>query len=263
MLDQIRKPFFLGALIAWLLVVLVEVGSSLLPVPDVSASELRASIVRDQGPGEEPPDAAALQDLVRARRDKPPRPGYAITALVAFDGMAFLGLLWMGAGLVLPRGLVGRIQGVGSLIAALVVIIASIVAVFVLLALLLVMVGLFLAPPFGTLAYLAIWGFFARGAAEATLGLLLLLKIVGAVLLVLAQQRFLRNKGLIVVVVVSLVLTVLIGLLHGLPPGILVSITDVIGALIVLIVALVWAILLLIGSIIAVIKAILSVRRAV
>lgn len=262
MLDQIRKPFFVAALIAWLLVVLVEIGSSFLPVPDVSVSELRASIVRDQGPGQEPPDAAALQDMVRARHEQPPRPGFAITALVAFDGLVLLGLFWMGLGLVLPRGLVGRIQGVGSLIASLVVIIVGILAALALVALLLVMVGLFLAPPFGTLAYLVIWGFFARGAAAATIGLLLLFKLAAGVLLVLAQQRFLTNKGLIVVLVVSLVLTVLISFLHELPPGIVVSITDVIAALIILIVAIVWAILLLFGSIYAVIKAIASARGA-
>lgn len=256
MIDQLRKPFFWAALIAWLLVVLVELGSSFLPVPDVTVRELRESIMRDQPADQDPPDEADLQSMVRARSEQPPRPGYAITALIAFDGMAFLGLFWMGAGLVISRRLVGRVQGIVSLIVALVTIAGSIVAVFVLIALLLVMVGLFLAPPFGTLAYLAIWGFFSRGAAAATLGLLLGLKLATGVLLVLAQQSFIKNKGLVAVLLGSLLLNVVIGFLHGFPPGILVSITDVIAALIVLVVAIIWAIIVLIGSIVAVIKAI-------
>lgn len=256
MIDQIRKPFFWAALIAWLLVVLVELGSGFLPVPDVSARELRASIMRDQPADQDPPDDADLQNMVRARREQPPRPGYAITALIAFDGMAFLGMFWMGAGLVISRRLVGRVQGIVSLILALVTILGGIIAAFVLLALLFVMIGLFLAPPFGTLAYLAIWGFFPRGSAAGTLGLLLFLKLAAGVLLLLAQQSFLKNKGLVVVLVLSLLLNVVVGFLHGFPPGILVSITDVIAALVVLVVGIVWAILVLIGAIVAVIKAI-------
>jgi hypothetical protein len=255
-IDQIRKPFFWAALIAWLLVVLVELGSSFLPVPDVSARELRESIMRDQPPDQDPPDEADLQSMVRARSEQPPRPGYAITALIAFDGMAFLGLFWMGAGLVISRRLVGRVQGIVSLIAALLTILGAIIAVLALIALLMVMVGLFLAPPFGTIAYLAIWGFFSRGSAAATLGLLLGLKLAAGVLLLLAQQSFLKNKGLVVVLALSLLLNVVVSFLHGFPPRILVSITDVIAALVVLIVAILWAILVLIGSIVAVIKAI-------
>jgi hypothetical protein len=255
-MGEIRRPFFLAALIAWLLVVLVEIGSGFLPVPAVSARDLRAAILRDQAPGEAPPGDVDLQNMVRARSEQPPRPGYAITALVAFDGLAFLGLFWMGAGLAISRRLVGRVQGVVSLVVSLVTIVIGILAVILLFVLLLVMVGLFLAPPFGTLAYLAIWGFFSRGPAAATLGLLLLLKLVAAVLLVLAHQDFLKRKSLLVLVGLSLLLTVVIRFLHGFPPGILVSITDVIAALIVLVVAIIWAILVLIGSIIAVIKAI-------
>ncbi|HWO22620.1 MAG TPA: hypothetical protein VNO30_27865 [Kofleriaceae bacterium] len=256
MLDRLRRPFFVAALIAWLLVVLVELGAGLLPVPDVSATELRAAILRDRPPDEPPPSDAELQGMVRARREEPPRPGYAITALVAFDGLVFLGLFWMGAALVISRRLVGRVQGIISLIVALVTIVISIVAVIVLITLLLVMVGLLLAPPFGTLAYLAIWGFFARGAAAATLGILLMLKLAAAVLLVLAQQAFLKNVRLLILLGLSLVLTVIVSFLHGFPPGILVSITDVVAALIILVVAILWAIVLLIGSIVATIKAI-------
>lgn len=257
MLDHIRPPFFLAALICWFVIVLVEVGAGLLlPVPDVSAGELRAAILRDQPPDQDPPSDTDIDNMVRARRSDPPRPGYAISALAALDGLAFLGLFWMGAALVISRRLVGRVQGIVSLVVAIIAIIVAILAAFVLFALLLIMLGLFLAPPFGTLAYLAIWGFFDRTAAAGTLGVLLLLKLATVVLLVLAQQRFLRNLRLLVLLGLSLLLTLLVGFLHSFPPGILVSITDVLAALIILIVAIVWAVLVLIGALIATIKAI-------
>lgn len=261
MLDSIRRPFFLAALVAWLLVVLVELGAGLfLPVPDRSLDELRQTIAASD-PARPPPGDAELRSMVRARGEKPPRPGYAITSLAAFDGLAFLGLFWMGASLVISRRLVGQVQGIVSLVAALVTIVVGVVAFVALLALLLVMVGLFLAAPFGTIAYLAIWGFFERGPAAATLGLILFLKMGAAVLLLLAQQDFIKNRALVVLLGVSLLLGVIVSFLHGLPPGILVSITDVVAALVVLLVAIVWAVFLLIGSLVATIKAILAARR--
>jgi len=60
----------------------------------------------------------------------------------------------------------------------------------------------------------------------------------------------------VILVGLSLLLTVLISFLHGFPPGILVSMTDVIAALLILVVSIVWAILVLIGAIFATIKAI-------
>jgi hypothetical protein len=117
------------------------------------------------------------------------------------------------------------------------------------------MVALFFAFPFGTIAYLAIWGFFPRGGAAALLSSLMFLKLVCAGALVAAHQRFLQNKGLILLMLTSLVATLVVAFLHGLVPGILVSITDGIGAIIVSIVAIIWAVILLIGSVPAVVKA--------
>jgi hypothetical protein len=254
-MDEIRRPFFLLALIAWLLVVLVELGSSFLPVPDVSAAQIKAQLLRDS-PDEPPPSDADLQGMARARSDQPPRPGYAITALFAFDGLAFMGLFWMGAGLVTSRRLVGRVQAITSLIVSLIALIVGGFVAIALVTLLLVMLGLFLAPPFGTLAYLAIWGFFDTGSATATLGTLLFLKLAAAVLLVLAQQSFLKNTNLVILLTLSLLLTLLIRFLHAFPSGILVSITDVLAALIVIVVAIIWSLLVFIAAIIATTKAI-------
>jgi hypothetical protein len=118
-----------------------------------------------------------------------------------------------------------------------------------------VLVSLFLAAPFGTLAYLAVWGFFPVGEAAVLLGLVLLLKLVWAGLLVLAQPRFLQNKGLVLLMLTTLLCTVLLEFLHRLVPGILVSITDDVGALVFAVVAIVWSLVLLIGSIPAIVKA--------
>jgi hypothetical protein len=98
------------------------------------------------------------------------------------------------------------------------------------------------------LIYLAVYGFFNRGGAGITLGLLMTLKIAFGVCLVLAQQRFLQNRGLVLMVLTSFAATAIISFLHGLVPGFLVSITDAIGAIIVAIPAVIWAIFLLFGS---------------
>jgi hypothetical protein len=254
-MDEIRKPFFVLALIAWLLVVVVELGSNLLPVPEVTATQLKAQLLHD-APDQPPPVDGDLEGMVRARSAQPPRPGYAIASLIELDGLAFMGLFWMGAGLVISRRLVGRVQAIASLIVSLIAIIVGILLAIRLVVLIFVMLGLFLAPPFGTLAYLAIWGFFATAAATTTLGILLALKLAAVVLLVLAQQNFLKNTGLVVLVVLSLLLTLLVNFLVGFPPGILVSITDVFAALVVVIVAIIWALLVFIASIVATIKAI-------
>ena len=82
------------------------------------------------------------------------------------------------------------------------------------------------------------------------------LKFGFIVCLILAHQRFLQNKGLVLIVLTSLLANLIIGFLHNFVPGPLVSITDAIGAIIVGILAVIWAIVLLIFSIISIIKAI-------
>lgn len=259
MLDALNRPLFLLALIAWFLVVLVEIGSSFLPVPEPTAIQMHAQMVREQP--DDPPSLADVEQMKRERDKEPPRPGYAITCLIFFDGMAFLGFFWMGAGLLFPKRRVAQAQAITSLFISLIAIIAGIIVAIIIFILLTVMIGLLLAVPFGTLAYLAIWGFFNTGAAAGTVGLLLFLKIATAVLLILAHRDFIKNKGLVILLLISLGLTFLISFLHGFPPGILVSITDAIAALIILIVSIIWSILVFIGAIMATIKAVKPEKR--
>ena len=129
------------------------------------------------------------------------------------------------------------------------------------LARLLLMVGLLLAPPFGTIAYLVLWGSFPVGRSAVVLGLLLFLKLALVACLVAAQPRFLRVKGLMVLLAVSVLLQVVLGLVQGFLPVVLVSIGDDLWAIVTAVVAVVWAVVLLVSSVPAIVNAV-RVSRA-
>jgi len=122
--------------------------------------------------------------------------------------------------------------------------------------LLILMISLLLAAPFGTIIYFAVYGDFPKTAAAATLSSTMFLKILCAILLVLANQRFLKNKGLIFLIVTSLLCGIIVSFLHGFVPTPLVSITDALAAIIVGILGVIWALFFLIFSIPALIRAI-------
>ncbi len=89
----------------------------------------------------------------------------------------------------------------------------------------------------------------------------MIFKLAFAILLVFAHQRFLQNKGLVLIILTSLLATIIVSFLHGLVPRFLVSITDDIAAIVVAILAAIWALFFLIGSIPSIIK-VLRVDRA-
>ena len=188
-------------------------------------------------------------------------PGLGIPYLALVDGILAYSLALMVLSLVLPMHLQAKLQGIVGVILMFFLALACIVLIFVALAQLLLMIGLFFAIPFGTIAYLAIWGNFPRTAAAVILSLLMLLKICATICLPIAHQRYLKDIGLILMVLTSFVATIVVSFLHGLVPGPLVSITDALAAIIVGIIALIWAIVVLIGSIIAFIFA-LSTKDA-
>jgi hypothetical protein len=145
-------------------------------------------------------------------------------------------------------------------VGAIVALLSGIAMLFGAISLLLLMVSLFTAVPFGTIAYLAIWGFFNRGGASATLGLLMTFKVAACICLALAHPRFLQNKGLVLLVLTSLLAGAIVSVLHGWVPGILVSITDAIGAIVVAILGLIWAVVLLIGALVSIFR-VLKLKR--
>ncbi|MFE9202353.1 hypothetical protein [Micromonospora sp. NPDC007230] len=242
-MGELRKPFLLLALLAVALVVGLEVGAALLTGGGDAGGALQDSAGQL---GVELGDVGTVTE--------PAGRGTGYLALIDVVALWTTGLFSLS--LVVPDRIQGRLQGVATLIFGIVLLIVSVVLLIVAFVELTVLVSLFVAAPFGTLAYLAVWGFFPVGDAAVLLGLVLLLKLVWAGLLLLAQPRFLQNKGLVLLALTTLVCTVVLEFLHRLVPVILVSITDDLGALVFAVVAAVWALVLLVGSIPAIVKAV-------
>ena len=216
-MDKLRAPFLIAALILIFIVVVIETGSLLIHT-----------------------------------NTQPP--GYGIPYLAFVDGTLLITVGLVALSLVIGRNLEGRIQGIVTLIFSIVIVIGGIIAIFAAIQLVIFMVALLLAVPFGTAIYAAVYGDFDRGGAGVILSLIMLLKIAFAVCLVLAEQRFLQAKGLVVMVLASLVANVIVSFLQGFPPGLLASITDAIAAIVVGIIGVILAVVLLVFAVIAVVK---------
>ncbi len=239
-MQQLRTPIFLIAVILIVAVVLVEIGSAFI----LHANPMDSSVLLSQEPDAfSKIDPSSLNNLSGNRP-----PGLGIPYLAVLDVIVLFTVTLVGTALLIPERVQGRVQGCATFIFALLVILAGIGLAFAAFGLLILMVSLLLSVPFGTLAYLAIYGFFNRGGASVILSLLMMLKLGFAICLVIAQERFFQNTGLVALVLTTLIATVIVSFLQGFPPGVLVSITDAIAALIVAILAIIWAILLLIGS---------------
>lgn len=189
-------------------------------------------------------------------------PGLGITALVVVNGLLLVVVGLAALPLLVGNKTTGTVQGVVSLIAGLVGMIGGILLAIAAFALLMVMLGLLLSPPFGTLAYLAVYGFFDTGTALTVLGFVLLLQVAAGVLLVVAHPRFLQHKGLVFLVLTAILLTVVTAFLHGLVPGILVSVTDAVAAIVSAVVGVIWSVAMLIGGIVSVVKLVLATAHA-
>jgi hypothetical protein len=84
----------------------------------------------------------------------------------------------------------------------------------------------------------------------------MMLKLAFAACLILAHQRFIQNKGLVLIILTSLAANIIVSFLHAIVPALLVSITDAIATIIVFVLVVLWAAFFLIGSIVAVAKAV-------
>ena len=260
---RLRLPFFLLALLAIAAVVLVERGA-------VSASTVAARLMPflqqdstrafQQGLevfSKEQSDrlSAELKNRESSLAGMPSKArGFAIPSMQYVDSCLLFTMLLMGLALLIPPDKHAKIQGMITLVFGIVLIIAAIAWIFAVLVRLLVMVALLLSFPFGTIAYMFIYGSFPRASMNVILGLLFLLKIVFGVLLLLAHQGFLKHVGLIIFLVVSFVAGLVVSFLYGLVPGILVSITDTIAAIVVAIIGVVLGLILAIGSIPSIFK---------
>lgn len=246
-MERLKTPFFFVSVAAMILVILLETGSGfLLAGHDVGAA------LADQAP--------ALGVSVPAHPRTPPGLGIGYLALV--DAVALFTMVLMGSGLFVPQRLLGRVQGIATLVFAILLILAALALLFIAIAKLILMVTLLLAFPFGTIAYLIIWGFFPRGTTTVLLSLLMFLKLVFAVFLLLAQPRFVQNKGLVLLTLTSLLCNIVAAFLQGIVPVVLVSITDALAAVVFAVVAIIWGIVLLVGSIPGIVLALQATAAA-
>ena len=253
MLDAIRKPFLFLSAILLLFAVLIEIGAAILLPHTRVRQEIPAEILNQLPPAEQ---ASAIEQMrAGGGRQSHEPPGFGIQALARIDVILLMMIGLMALSLVIGDHLTGRVQGLISLIVGILVLFSAFKALFRTLIELMIRVTLLLATPFGTIAYFVMYSFFDRGGAATILGLSWFLKIAAAVCLVLAHQRFLKQYGLILLFLTSLIGSFLVTFLHGLPPRFLVSITDPIAAIINDILALIWAIVTIVFGLIALIKA--------
>jgi hypothetical protein len=223
--DLRRIPFFIAVILIFLIVG-VEAGSSLVQslLPDLKAK------------------------------------GLGVPYLALVDGILLFLLAYMTLALFVPERITGRIQGIATLIFGLLLLLLGISMILAAIAKLMLMLALLLSPPFGTAIYFGVFADFPKGEMLGLLSTVMLLKIGMAVALVLAQQRFLENKWLVVLILTSLVANLIVSFLLGFVPGFLTSITDALAAIIVGIIAAIWLLVLIILAIPAILKAV-SLRQ--
>ncbi len=263
-MDHLRKPLLFAALVVTALVLLLCLGSGLLAktapfadrvsgaLDDPSVSKTLADNDIDRG------DAQDQLDNISGETDPP---GLGIKYLALPAGLLLVVMVQISLPMLIGHRATGTIQGVISIVAGLVGLIVGIIIAIIAFVMLLLRVSLFLAVPFGTMAYLAIYGFFPVGKAATILTLVMIGLIVTTVLLVLAQQRFLQNKSLVLLIATCLLLAFVTMFLQGFVPGILANITDALAALITAIVGIIWALVMLIGGIVAAIRAVQLVAQ--
>lgn len=245
----LRRPLFILAVMCMILVVLVEIG---LPTLVLGGPPSRPSATTADELG------LPLALLAETSSDVPQPPGAGIAFMAFVDGLLLFTVLMLGLSLLMPPRIYGKLQGLITLVVSLLWLLACLLAGLAALGTLMLMIGLFVSVPFGTLAYLAIWGSFSSAQAAVLLGLLLFLKICFGVFLVLSQPRFLRVKGLMALVILSVVLQLVLGFIHGFLPGPVVAIGDQLWAVVIAVAALLWALVMLIFTLPAIINAVRS-----
>ena len=270
---KLRTPALIVALIAAFLIIGVEMGSSFRAngsmVDGLTGrfSEIAHNVSQigtpDAAPqGSKPVDSfSGLEKLLKTPNGKPP--GLAIPTLINLDTFVLFTLILFCLPLVVKPSVIAQTQGVATVIISIVVLIWSVIGLLKCLVELFIMIGLLLAIPFGTILYMILFADFDVKPAAAILSTLMFLKIVLAVCLPIAHERFLRNIGVILLLATSFIAMIVISFLHSFLPIFLTSITDAIAGIIVCVLAIIWAIILLIGGIIGVVKVLLKAKTIV
>ena len=268
-MEQMRTPFFIVALVIMVIILAMELGiSAVLSRLDMGGTNAVGSVTDAVADSLQyfPEDMRSQMEEVLGDEDAASElnnfdasnlKGYGVKYLVLIDGILFFTVALIGVAMIIPDNVQGKVQGVVTLVFSVLVILAAIPMILTAFAAVIGMIVLLLAIPFGTLVYLAKFGSFDRSTASAVLSVMMFLKFGFAACLILAQQRFLQGKGLVLIVITSLIAIVVVTFLHGVVPGILVSISDGIAGIVVAILAVIWAIVLLIGSLPAILKAVM------
>ncbi len=244
------------ALVAILVALGLEIGARFLPVPVMPPDEAMFETM-----DEEDRDAARAQFAEQSEGAERP-PGLALPALATVDGLlAWTGLLFATA-TVMAQGWHSRIRTVATILVCLSVMGAAGLMLMAAIAKLTLMLSLLLAVPFGTIAYLAVYGSFSSGPVLAMLAGATLCRGLFIGLLLFASWRYVENKVLMLLTATGFLGGFVIGLLLSFLPGILHSIGDAVGAIVLAILGLVWAVVLLLMSLPGLIK-LLRVDRLV
>ena len=252
-MDTLRTPLFVAALICAAILLLIEIGGAGFIGGQASASGLE-SLIPSSGEVHDAWDDLDDDEIERLAQEETP-PGMAIRYMGFLDGILLFTVGLMALSLIIRERLHARLNGILTLVFSLLMVIGCFFAILWAFTQLMVMLSLFLSVPFGTIAYMGLYGFFDRAGATAVLSLSMAFRIGFVVCLVLAQQRFLQNKGLVLLILTSFLGVIVVSFLHGLVPTFLVSITDAVAALVVGILAILWALVLLLSSILPTLRA--------
>lgn len=267
-MEALRKPFFFAALILLVLMLLLELGSlpfiqrptvpssgSALNLSNIKTSLHQAAQYLPEQQQEQlntSIDQLSADDLNQAAsqaQDQSRPPGLGVPYLALLEGLLLFTIGLMAAGLLYKEQVQARIQGIATFVFALCMLLLAIALLIAAIASTLAMIGLLLAVFIGTIIYLIAFGSFDRGASLALLGILLFLKFCFGACMLLAERRFLQNKGLVLLFATTMLANIIVALLQSLVPGILVSITDGIAGIVVAVLAIIWSVVFLVGSI--------------
>ncbi len=254
-MGELRKTPLAIAVFLLVLSVAVDLGGARVIAEFIPSGDGPLAAIEAELAEMDEDQAESLRSEVEGLRPDSGNPGIALPTLAMLDGLLLLTVALMALGKLSGDRISGMVHGPATFLVSLILVIVAIVVLIVSIALLLQMLALLLAPPFGTLAYLGLFGFFARGAASIALSVSMGLKLGAAVALVVAQPKILASKGLILITATALVAGVLTNFLHGFVPIVLVSVTDAVAAILVCILTLIWSVVLLIGSIPSIVKA--------
>src|SRR5205085_9412320 len=106
---RLRTPFLIVAIVLILLVVLIEVGTTL---PGV----LRGGSVPVTALPDHPPFTSEQQKALDQLSNQDHPPGQGIPDLALIDGIVLFTIALVGIALVVPERLQGRVQGIATLV---------------------------------------------------------------------------------------------------------------------------------------------------